>query len=224
MNQPVQMAATAMIRCSATRAGLISHALAATPTTAPSSISANRVCSCVLARPSVWKKPMAPVLCSDSTSRINRIASPSRNMSALASQRVLIIGLRRLCSIQAAVHSSTMDAASTTPSHGVLVHHSRRPSESTAAMPAAPAANRLKVRKSSGSNTRYRSLGGNLSASTQASANTASPHSNRYRPCHSPNSSRSVENTRASGNASWVMPRPSTTALSRYFVGNAWIT
>lgn len=154
MKQPMQIAVTATTRCSAMCRGLISHALAATPQTAPSSISANSVCICSLARPRVWKKPIAPVLCSDSTSRISRIATASRSMSALASQRVLIIGLRRWCSSSAAAASSTIEPASTTPSHGVLVHHSSRPSESTAASPAAPVANSRKVRASSFSNTR----------------------------------------------------------------------
>ncbi|MNE71602.1 hypothetical protein D3C80_1674920 [compost metagenome] len=86
-----------------------------------------------------------------------------------------------------------------------------------------PLAIRVKVRKSSGSKVLKRSPGGNLSISTQPSAASARPNSNRYNPRHSAICNKSSEKIRASGKASCEAPRPRTIALSRHCAGNAWI-
>ncbi|MCY1453404.1 hypothetical protein D9M71_703900 [compost metagenome] len=116
-----------------------------------------------------------------------------------------------------------IDAASASPIHGASSHQSMRPSDSTAQSRAVPLAINVKVRKSSGSKVLKRSPGGSLSISTQPSAASARPSSNRYSPRHSAICNRSSEKIRASGKASCEAPRPNTIAFNRHCAGNAWI-
>ena len=200
--------------------GLIVSALTTRPATLPSSTTMNRFCIWSVFKPSACRKPTAPVD-SDSTMRNSSTDKNSLAILPVVSQRVLSSGRARLCSMASEAAISTMEHARHTPTHSDSIHHAVRPCASTAHSRATPGANRMKVRKSSGSNVCTRSPGGSFRASTQPSASRASPSSNRYRPCHSPICSSSEVKMRASGKASWAKPRPSTTPFRRCRAGNA---
>lgn len=178
MNAPMAISATDTINGCARCVGLSVSALITIPLMQPASTIIDIVPIWSLLSPSCWKKATAPVLCSDRQMRISKTEAASLASSPLASQRMLIMGLRRPCSTAPAMHSSAIDTASTAPSHGVCVHHSVRPKDSTTASPPAPSAKVMKVTKSSGSNTLMRSLGGSFTASTAASDISARPSSN----------------------------------------------
>jgi len=171
----------------------------------------------------ICMNPTAPVDCSDSTMRIRITASARRIMVPLPSQRVINIGLARLCSMARPAMINTREQADAIPIHGASSHQSMRPRDSTAQSNATPVARMPKVRKSSFSKVLKRSPGGNLSKNTQPRQISAIPNSNRYKPRHSAICSKSSENNRASGNANCAVPNPSTRALSRHLAGNAWI-
>ena len=143
-----------------------------------------------------------------------------RRISALPSQRVLISGRARPCSIANAASSRGTAPARLQPTQRASAHQTIRPSPSTAASRAAPVANNAKVTKSSGSNAFCRCVGGSGSAAIAASDSSASPSSKRYSACHCDMASSSGENSRASGVAHCGMPMPSTTPFSRHFAGN----
>ena len=167
--------------------------------------------------------PTAPVDCSDSTMRISTTANARRIITPLPSQRVISIGLLRLCSMASPAMISTREQAEATPIHGASSHQSIRPKDSTAQSKATPLARMAKVRKSSFSKVLKRSPGGSLSRNTQPRQISARPSSNKYSPRHSAICSKSSENSRASGNANCAVPSPSTSAFSRHLAGNAWI-
>ncbi|MNE35599.1 hypothetical protein D3C80_1293700 [compost metagenome] len=201
--------------------GLMVRALLARPVTAPNSMIQYSVRICSLPMFSACRKPTAPVDCSEVTMRISTTHRARRMMAPLPNQWVINKGLRRLCSMARPLKTSAIDAASATPIHGASSHQSMRPSDSTAQSSAVPLAIKVKVRKSRGSNVLKRSPGGNFSSSTQPSAVSARPSSNRYNPRHSAICRRSSEKIRASGSASCEAPRPSTMALSRHCAGKA---
>jgi hypothetical protein len=89
---------------------------------------------------------------------------------------VLSNGLTRLCSIAIAAANIAIAATSAQPIHAACVHHTIRPSPSTAATSAIAPPNRAKVTKSSGSNALVRSAGGNRTRATAASDSSASPN------------------------------------------------
>ncbi len=223
MKAPVAMASSEMNSGITRWLGLMVRALLARPATAPSSMTAYSVRICSLPMFSACRKPTAPVDCSEVTMRISTTHRARRMIAPLPSQRVISSGFWRLCSMARPLKISAIEAASAMPIQGASSHQSIRPSDSTAHSRAVPLAISEKVRKSSGSKVLKRSPGGSLSISTQPSAASARPSSNRYRPRHSAICSRSSENIRASGNASCEAPRPSTIAFSRHCAGNAWI-